>query len=144
MRMRRWDRSRYLVFSSPRLHEVDMTSFMILSSHHLVLMKLKWRYPAVSRLVVFLSSWGWLDMIQYLVFSSFLPHEVDLTRSRILSSCLFFKSSRLDYISSMSSILYSCLIVLMKSTWRDPVSRLSFLMQSTWRDPWSCLLVFSS
>ena len=80
---------------------------MILSSCLLILMKSTWRDPGTCLLVF--SSWrSRLDEIQYLVFLSSRPDEVDLTRFRILSSCLLV------------------------------------LTKSTWRDPGSCLLVFSS
>ena len=107
-------------------HDIFLTS----SSHLLVLIKSTWRDPG-SYLLVFLSCWSRLEKIQYLVssswsrhdeihdlvfpssrpddvdlklvFSSFHPHKVDLTRSRILSSCLLvkIKSTRLDPISRL-------------------------------------------
>ena len=45
-----------------------------------------------------------------------------------------------------STPMFSCLLVLIKSTWRDPISRSSslllLLLKLIWRDPGSCLLVF--
>ena len=209
----RFDEIQDLFFLSSHPHQVDFTRSRNLSSCLLILTKSTWRDP-VSCLLVF-SSWrSRLDKIQDLVFLSSRPDEVDLTRSMILSSCLLilmkstsrdpgtcllvFSSwrSRLDeiqYLVFLSSrpdevdltrfrILSSCLLVLTKSTWRDPgscllvfsswrsrldeiqdlvflssrhdevdltrfrivSSCLLILIESTRRDPGSCLLVFSS
>ena len=163
------------------------------SSLLLLLMKLTWRDPG-SCLLVFSSWWNRLDEIMYLVFLSTRPEEVDLTRSRILSSCLlilikstwqdsgscllvfsswrsrldeirdlFFLSSRPEEVDlTRFRILSSCLLILIKSTWRDLAflssrpdevdltrfrilsSCLLILIKSTRRDPGSYLLVFSS
>ena len=190
--------------------QVDLTRSRILSSRLLILIKSTWRDPG-SCLLVFSSSKSRLDEIQDLVCSSSYPHQVELSRSRILSSrliilikstwrgpgsCLLVlssSSSRVDEIEDLvflswrsrlddiedivfssshphqveltrSMILSSRLIILIKSTWRDPLSclivshprqvnvtrsgisgsRLLILIKSNWRDPWSCLFVFSS
>ena len=139
----RLDKIQYLVCSSSHHREVDMMRCMILSSHLLkfsswwsrlddksilssslfILMKLTWQDPG-SCLLLFLSKSSRLDEIQHLVFSSSLPHEVDLTRSRILSSPLLVK---------------------IKSTWRDPASRLLVFSSSwSWLDKIQDLVFLSS
>ena len=119
----RLDENQDLVFSSFNPHQIDFTRSRILSSCLLVLMKSTWQDP-ISRILA-VSSWGSrLDDIQYLVFSSFHPNEFDLTRSRILSSCL---------------------LVQIKSTWQEPVSRLPvFSPSSSWIDKIQDLVFLSS
>ena len=121
----RLDEIQDLVFLSSCLTEVDLTRSKILSSCLLVLQKSTWRDPR-SRLLVFSSYISRLDEIQDLVFLSLRLTEVDLTRSSILSFCLF---------------------VLQKSTWRDPRSCLFVFLTLFSRllvFSGSCLFVFSS
>ena len=107
--------------SSSHPHEDDMTRSMT-CFHLLFLVKSTWRYQ-VSRLLVFSSSWSWLDKIQNLVFSSSRQNQVYLTRSSISFSRHFF----LVKLTLTSSRLLS--------------SRLLILIKSKWRDRGSCLLV---
>ena len=114
----------YLLAFSSWWSRLDKIQYNFMSSSRFLVWWNRLDNYSVSRLLVFSSSWIWqdqgscllvfssssiqLDEIQALVFSSFHPHQVELMRSRILSS------------------------------------RLLILIKSTWRDPGSCLLVFSS
>ena len=135
IRRRGWDRSHvpYAWYFS--------THCNISSSRLLILMKSTWRNQWS---VVPSSRPDEVDLTISSISSPrlFLPHEVDLTRSRILSSCLLVKSSRLNYIQYFV-FLSSCPeeVDLTRSSILS--SRLSFLMKSTWRDPVSCLLVLN-
>ena len=112
-------------------------------------------------LLLFSSSSSRFDDIQDLVLSSSNPHQVDFTRSRILSSCLLvlmkstwrYSVSRLVVFSSPWSWLDKIKDLVILSSRPNQVylnrasislSRLFFLMKLTWQDPGSCLLVFSS
>ena len=122
VRWNRLDKIKYLVFLSTRPEKVDLTRSRILSSCLLILIKSTWHDSGSCLLVLKKSTWrdsgsfllvfsscrSRFDEIHDLFFLSSHPHQVDLTRSMILSSCLLI------------------------------------LMKSTWRDPGTCLLVFSS
>ena len=133
---------------------------MILSSCFLVLQKSIWRDPR-SCLLIFSSNRSRLDEIKDLVFLFSCPTEVDLPRSKILSSCLLVlqkstcrdpRSCLLVFSSYRSRLaeIQDLVFLSFRLTEVDlPRSRiLSFclfvLQKSTWRDPGSHLFVFSS
>ena len=105
--------------------------------------------------LVMSTSWGWEDII--LILSSRLhqdekttrydprSRQVDLIRTRI-ENLIFLSSIPHEVYLTRSRILSSCLLVQIKSTWRDPVSCLLVLIKSTWRDRLSsaCLVFLSS
>ena len=148
------------VSHSEYINQAKLTKRSISSSQFIVLIKSTWRDPG-SYLLVFSSWWNRLDEIKYLVFLSTRPEKVDMTRSRILSSCLLILNKSTWQDSG------SCLLVF--SSWRsrlDEIQDLFFLSfrpeevdltrfrifsscllvlkKSTRRDSGSFLLVFSS
>ena len=142
--------SHLLVFSSSliRLDEVPDLVFSVL-----ILVKSILRDPGFY-LHVFSSWWSRLDDIQYLVFSSIHPHEFDLTRSVILSSCLLviIKSTWRDQgscllvqIRLIDLIQYLVFLSLLPrevemTRYRLLSSRLLILIKSTWQYPRACLM----